>query len=130
MRALLVTHGELGDALLESARLIYAVEAPISVLSNTSLGLEELVDAIRGWLDRESGPALIMVDVGGGSCGVAARAAAAGRPRTWLLAGANLPMVLTYLSHHGQVGSDDLLSRLLDRAHNAVALLEVGDRGG
>jgi mannose/fructose-specific phosphotransferase system component IIA len=125
MRALLVTHGELGDALLESARLIYAVEAPISVLSNAALGLEDLVVEIRRWLDRGSGPALIMVDVGGGSCGVAARAAAKGRPETWLLGGVNLPMVLTYLSHHGQVGSDDLLSRLLDRAHNAVDVLET-----
>ena len=127
MRALLVTHGRLGSALLESAGAIYAVEAPVSVLSNEALGLEALVSSIEAWLHRDAEPALLVVDVGGGSCGVAARVAARGRDKTWILGGANLPMILTYLTHHGQLAPEDLVTRLLDRAHNAIAPLEAGE---
>lgn len=124
MRALLVTHGDLGEALLRSARYIYSVEAPIEVLSNTALDLGGLRAAIESWLDATEEPSLVMVDFGGGSCGIAARAAAGGRSRVRLLAGVNLPMVLTFLSSHAQLDLDELVSKMLDRALHAVAPLE------
>lgn len=124
MRALLVTHGDLGDALLRSARYIYSVEAPIEVLSNTALDLVGLRAAIENWLDAIAGPALVLVDFGGGSCGIAARAAAGGRPQVRLLSGVNLPMVLTFLSSHAQLDLDELVSKMLDRALHAVAPLD------
>lgn len=124
MRALLVTHGDLGEALLRSARYIYSVEAPIEVLSNTALDLGGLRAAIESWLDATEEPSLVMVDFGGGSCGIAARAAAGGRSRVRLLAGVNLPMVLTFLSSHAQLELDELVSKMLDRALHAVAPLE------
>jgi mannose/fructose-specific phosphotransferase system component IIA len=128
MRALLVTHGDLGEALLRSAHYIYAVQAPIRVLSNRDLDLAGLRAAIDQWLDEEPGPSLVMVDVGGGSCGTAARAAAQGRNSVRLLAGVNLPMVLTYLSSHAQLGLDELVSKMLDRALHAVAPLDPAPR--
>ena len=127
MRALLITHGDLGTSLLASAHRIYAVDAPIDVLSNDALDLEGLHRGVADWLARDDEPALLMVDVGGGSCGVAARLAAGARARTWILGGANLPMILTYLGHHGQLEPEDLVSKLVDRAHNAVALLDPAD---
>lgn len=124
MRALLVTHGELGAALLSSARYIYAVDAPVDVISNRDLDLRGLTEKIRAWIADESGPAVIMVDVGGGSCGIAARAASADREDLRILAGVNLPMVLTYLSSHSQLDLVELSSKMLDRALHAVASLE------
>jgi len=111
--------------MLDGARRIYAVDAPIEIVSNDEHGLESLSAHVEAWLSRDDGDALMMVDVGGGSCGVAARLAAADRPRTWVLGGANLPMVLTYLSHHGQLGAEDLVAKMLDRAHNAIAVLDA-----
>lgn len=125
MRALLITHGDLGRSLLDGARRIYAVDAPIEIVSNDDFGLEALAAHLDAWLTRDDDAALMMVDVGGGSCGVAARLAAADRPRTWVMGGANLPMVLTYLSHHGQLAPEDLVAKLLDRAHNAIAVLDA-----
>lgn len=123
MRALLVTHGALGEELLRCARSIYAVDAPIDALSNHDLDAVTLRRRVGEWLGERDDSALLMVDVGGGSCGIAARAAAAGRARTWVLGGVNLAMVLTFLSGHGQVDDDDLVSKILDRALNAVRLL-------
>ena len=124
MRALLVTHGDLGEALLRSAHYIYTVEAPVEVLSNTTLDLAGLRTAIERWIDAVGEPSLVMVDFGGGSCGIAARAAAKGRPQVRLVAGVNLPMVLTFLSSHAQLDPDDLVSKMVDRALHAVSPLD------
>lgn len=124
MRALLVTHGDLGEALVRSARSIHTDDAPIEVLSNTRFDLPGLRSEIERWLDQGPRPCLLMVDFGGGSCGIAARAAAAGRSQVRILGGVNLPMVLTFLSAHAQLDLDDLVSKLLDRALHAVAPLE------
>jgi mannose/fructose-specific phosphotransferase system component IIA len=126
MRALLVTHGRLGEELLASAACIYDVEAPIEYLSNRDLDAAELQRRIRAWLDREDGPVLVFVDVGGGSCGTAAQIACAGRDQSWVLGGVNLAMVLTYLGSHGQLDPPELVSKILDRALNAVRLLDGG----
>jgi HPr kinase/phosphorylase len=123
MRALVVTHGVLGRALVESAREIYDVDAPIEAMSNHGRDAVALREGISAWLAADEGPAIVLVDVGGGSCGIAARMAAAGRPSTWILGGANLPMVLTFLSSHAALAGEALVAKLLDRALNAVDIL-------
>ena len=127
MRALLLTHGNLGQALLESAVQIYSMDADIDVMSNEGESTQTLQKGIQRWLDRDEGPALILVDVGGGSCGVAATLAARDRKDCWILGGVNLPMVLTYMTSHGQLQPEELVSKLLDRTLNAVRAL--GDEG-
>ena len=123
MRALLVTHGDLGEELIASARYIYAVDAPLDFLSNRDKDARQLQSAIEEWLGLREGPVLVLVDVGGGSCGIAAQLAVGSRPGSWVIGGVNLPMVLTYLSSHAQLDPEELVSKMLDRALNAVRLL-------
>lgn len=120
MRALIITHGRVGEELLASAREVYDVDAPVDCLSNRSCELPELVAKIEDWLAAVDGPALLLVDVGGGSCGVAAQKAVGDRPRTWVIGGLNLPMLLTYLSSHADLPPKELVVKILDRALNAV----------
>ena len=123
MRALVVTHGNLGRELIASAREVYAADAPLDHLSNSGADVQTVTRQIEEWLVGVEGPALVMVDVGGGSCGIAAIQAAMGRPSTWILGGVNLPMVLTYLTSAETLGPDELVAKVLDRALNAVDLL-------
>jgi mannose/fructose-specific phosphotransferase system component IIA len=125
MHALLVTHGQLGEALLKSARQIYDADASVDVLSNDGRGAEELVAAVADWLCAHPGPALLMVDVGGGSCGIAARRAAASREECWILGGVNLAMLLTFLGNQGELEGEALVTKILDRALNAIDRLEL-----
>ena len=83
--------------------------------------------AIQRWLGPDEDPVVIFVDVGGGSCGVAATLACRHRRNCWILGGVNLPMVLTYLTSHGQLDPAELISKLLDRSLNAVR--QLGDEG-
>jgi mannose/fructose-specific phosphotransferase system component IIA len=124
MRALLVSHGTLADALLESARRIYEIDAPLTAMSNAGQSADSIASSIKNWLDESPGEALIMVDIGGGSCGIAARIAALNRTDVKILGGVNLPMVLTFATSHAELGADALVAKLLDRALNAVHLLE------
>ncbi len=126
MRGLIVTHGDLGRELVASARLVVAAEVEVDVLSNARLGSREMRSRIKGWLDREPGEALIMVDEGLGSCGLAASLAARERPGTWVLAGVNLAMVVTYLNRRERLEGEALVEKILDRARQAVRLMETG----
>ena len=123
MRALLITHGQLGAELLNCARRVHDVEAPIEALSNEGQSLDALTESIRDWLAKDEEPALLLVDIGSGSCGVAAQEAARGRERTWVLGGLNLAMILTYLSSHSTLEAEELVAKIFDRALNAVDLL-------
>ena len=120
MRALIVTHGRLGEELLASAREVHGVQAPIECLSNRDCDANELEPKISEWLRRNDGPALILVDVGAGSCGVAALDAGIDRPQTWVLGGLNLPMILTYLAHHDSMTPEELVAKMVDRSRPSV----------
>jgi len=120
VRALIITHGRLGEELLASAREVYDIDAPVDFLSNRDCDLPDLVAKIENWLAEVEGPALLLVDVGGGSCGVAAQKAVGDRAQTWVIGGLNMPMLLTYLSSHADLRPEDLIAKMLDRALNAV----------
>lgn len=124
MRVLLVTHGELGQSLLDSSARIYGEAVGVDFLSNDPFDATGLSGAIRDWLGPDDTDTLILVDVGGGSCGTAARLAADGRKRTWILGGVNLPMVLTCLGSGDTLDGRELVDKILDRALNSVSLLE------
>jgi mannose/fructose-specific phosphotransferase system component IIA len=125
VRALVVTHGGLGQALVTTAEAVVGAHGSLSALSNQDLSAAGLQERIRAWLDASPGPALILVDEGGGSCGSAALLASAGRPRTWVLAGANIPMLVAYLSACSQLPAEALVDKVLDRARAAVKLLGI-----
>lgn len=128
MRALIVSHGQLAAELLASARSICALDAPVEALSNEGHGPDELRAAIQAWIEAAPGDALVLVDAGGGSCGIAARLAVArcGRPDVRVLGGANLPMVLALLSSLGELDPSALVEKLLARARGDVADLGGG----
>jgi mannose/fructose-specific phosphotransferase system component IIA len=123
MRALVVTHGELGRELVAASLLVVAGQRSIEVMSNADGDARHLRDAIAGWLAVDAGPAMVLVDEGAGSCGTAARLAAAARPATWLLAGVNLAMVVTYLGSSDSLEGEELAEKMLARARQSVRRL-------
>ena len=123
MRALLVTHGRLSEALVESARAVAYADAPIEAMTNDGASADDIRRRVEEWLAIEDGPCLILVDVGGGSCGTAACLAVGNRRDVWVLGGVNLPMVITFVSSYANLAPQDLVTKMLDRALNAVGLL-------
>jgi len=125
--ALLVTHGHVGDALLEAAERIVGKLEDVGVLSNEGLSRESLTAAVRERV-QAFGPAggLLFVDVAGGSCAQAALLVAAREAPgpTPVLCGVNLPMLLDFSHHRDTLDPRALAERLREKGQAAVVVLE------
>ena len=127
LTGLLVTHGRLGDALLEAAERIVGRLEGVTVLSNDGLSRERLTEAVRERV-RAFGPegGVLFVDVAGGSCAQAALGAAAREAHgpTPVITGVNLPMLLDFARHRADLDVRLLAQRLADKGHASVVVLE------
>ena len=112
--ALLVTHGVLGTELVRTVERILGPQGDVVVVSNEGLSADGLVAALESALASlaPGQAAVVFSDLAAGSCGLAARrAAASGRP-VRRITGANLPMLLEFFHYRGSVPLDDLLPRM------------------
>ena len=86
---------------------------------------DSLRAAIEEWLAQDDSPALLLVDESSGSCASAARLASYRREQTWIVAGLNLAMLITYLARWRELEGEELVEKVLHRAREAVRRLEV-----
>jgi len=127
LRALIVTHGDLGDALRRAAAGILGPQPGVTAISNDGLGAEELAARVALELGLPAEPVLLLVDFVGGSCHAAARRAIAGLAEAergarvvGLAAGVNLPMLLTFLTRRETVPAAEMLDLVLDRGRSGI----------
>jgi mannose/fructose-specific phosphotransferase system component IIA len=119
LRGVVVGHGRLADGLISAVREITGIEDGVLLgLSNEGLS----PDGIRQRLDELLGgaPGVIFADLRGGSCGVGARKVCLGRPERLLITGANLPVLLDFVTHR-DLPLRELAVRLVERGRDAVA---------
>lgn len=97
--AVILTHGDLGRALLNTTEKIIGPVEGVKVLSNELTSMKKLVadlDAIvKVW---DGNDILVLVDFCGGSCWHAANVVKRERKNVVLLSGVNLPMMLSFAS--------------------------------
>ena len=125
--ALLVTHGHVGDALLEAAERIVGKLEDVSVLSNDGLSRDTLTAAVSERVRKFGAQGgLLFVDVAGGSCAQAALLVAAREAPgpTPVLCGVNLPMLLDFSHHRDTLDARALAERLREKGQAAVVVLE------
>lgn len=122
MKGVLVTHGRLGEALVEAAEEISGARGALVAVSNRGVGPEELRHAVSTAIG--AGPAVVFVDLASGSCGFAASACARGAHAVGVVTGVNLPMVLDFLFHL-ELPVDQLLPRLAEKARAGIQVREA-----
>lgn len=120
VRAILVTHGQLGAEMLKAAGRIYGEPEDFVALSNEGCGIDSLRGHLADALGAAEDPVFVFVDVLGGSCCHAGLALREVDPRIRLIAGVNLPMILEFLHHRDRVDVEELLERVLSRGRAAV----------
>jgi mannose PTS system EIIA component len=125
LRALLVTHGDLGRALLATAQGIVGVPAAdIEVLSNLELSREALARLVEERLAAWGGAeGVVLTDLFGGSCTQAVLSGAPARPGIGVVCGVNLPMLVDFLVNRGKYGAAEMAVRLTDKGRAGVRLL-------
>lgn len=111
-RIVIAAHGALAAALAESAELIIGSVGSISAVSLAEdQGLEHYAAALRGVLDSDDQPVLILTDLAGGTPANAARLAGRGRPHTWIIANAGLATLVEAAATVPQL-TDDAVAEL------------------
>ena len=120
---IIVTHGNLAEALAQTARSVLGDFEGCYTFSNVGMSTQGLHEEIVSALD-ETSPCIMFVDFLGGSCSHACLRIATERPNTKLMSGVNLPMLIAFLTKRGEVAFDELPSAVLQRARAAVDIVD------
>ena len=118
--ALLVTHADLGAALLRAASRVYGPVDDVAVLSNEGLSREQLeasiVSHVKGW----SQGGLILTDFWGGSCHICGVAATRAQGHVVVVTGLNLPLLIDYLHNRESQDAETLADRLTQKGRDSI----------
>lgn len=97
LRGVIVSHAALGDALVRAVALITGLSESLVAVSNDGCDPETLSDRLAAAVG--DGPAVLFVDLPGGSCLTQTMRLAAGRPDLAIVTGVNLAMLLEFVFH-------------------------------
>lgn len=117
-RGVVVAHGDLAAGLVDAVRRIAGVGEEVLIpLSNEGLGpdgIRERLDDVLG-----DGPGVVFSDLREGSCGMGGRKVCLDRGDRLLVTGANLPMLLDFVTHRS-LPLSELATRLVERGRASV----------
>lgn len=120
---LIVTHGRLSEALLESAAMLVNDTDRVRAVSFLpGQGIEDLSNAVRGALDElaDNDGILAMVDIPGGSPARVVGGLTLERPGLELVTGVNLAMVVEALMARQTVTLSELVDLVLRSGRDSI----------
>lgn len=97
LRGVVVSHAELAAALVVAVRSISGVDGALEAVSNEGCDPEALAARIDQAIARR--PAVLFVDLPGGSCLTSALRLSRGRASVAVVTGVNLAMLLDFVFH-------------------------------
>jgi len=97
LRGVVVSHAELAHALIAAVHSISGVDGALQAVSNEGCDPAALAAQIEKAIG--AGPALLFVDLPGGSCLTSAVRFARGRANLAVVTGVNLAMLLDFVFH-------------------------------
>jgi mannose/fructose-specific phosphotransferase system component IIA len=97
LKAIVISHARVAAALVEAVQVIAGDTGPFVTVSNEGASRESLCADLSAAVG--DGPAVIFVDMPGGSCLYAAMAGIRERDDVAVVAGVNLPMLLDFAFH-------------------------------
>ncbi len=109
---IIIAHRSFGRGIMDAALCISGDIEGLSCLSNEGLSTAELTERIRDTIEESAADDIILfVDLFGGSCWRAAMTAA--RNVSHVVAGVNLPMIISFVHKRDKHGVDEL-SKILE----------------
>ncbi len=123
---IVVTHGQLGEELLKTVRLIVGDIHDCYALSGSDLGDERVIKSIHEILDaKKAKNAVVFVDYFGGSCGASCVRATRGLVGVKVISGVNLPILLDFVTKQGMMGFDEIVDHLIKRGQESVKIVDI-----
>ncbi|MFC1563882.1 PTS sugar transporter subunit IIA [candidate division KSB1 bacterium] len=125
VKGLILTHGDLGRALLNTTQKIIGELSGVKVLSNEQISMKDLVlnldTAVKDLGENEE--ILVFVDFFGGSCWHAAQMVKKNRQNIVLLSGVNLPIMLAFFSKRNSYRLAELAEYLKESSYKATIIV-------
>ncbi|HOT96263.1 MAG TPA: hypothetical protein PLG50_06690 [bacterium] len=109
--AILLTHGPIGEALIEAVRGIMGLDEGLHALSVTDMSITEIASRLEAMVsgpDEKQDGVIIMASLRGGSCWNVAVGTGSGRSNVRIVSGVNLPMVLSFITKRQDLSLDAL----------------------
>jgi len=126
--AILITHGPIGDAIIEAVRGIMGVDEGLHALSVTGMSLDEISARLSSLVnapENQDEGIIVMASLKGGSCWNVSAAVAGRNSNVRVVSGVNLPMVLSFMSKRDSLSLDDLAETLEKDGQRGVAKFET-----
>ena len=105
-RAILLTHGTLGEALMTSVESILGPQEEVVILSNKDKALDQIADSIVPHL--KDSHSIVFVDFCGGSPFMACKSLECPPETTAIVSGVNLPMLLSFFTKRNKLNFAEL----------------------
>lgn len=123
--AILLTHGPIGEAMIEAARGITGLDEGLHALSVTNKSAAEIAQRLKALVDapeeRQEG-VIILASLKGGSCWNVAAAVAKDHAMIRVISGLNLSMVLSFLTKRDSLSLDQLSQQIVQDGMRGIDL--------
>ena len=117
LRGVIVSHAAVAQALVAAVRAITGIEDALTPVSNDGCDTEALAARLREAVG--DGPALLFVDLPGGSCMTSSTRYARQHAEIAVVTGVNLAMLLDFVFHRN-VSPEEAARRAVDAGAKAI----------
>ena len=117
LRGIIVSHAAVAQALVAAVKVITGIEDALTPVSNEGCGTEALAERLRDAVGE--GPAVLFVDLPGGSCMTSSTRYARQRADIAVVTGVNLAMLLDFVFHRN-VTPAEAARRAVDAGGKAI----------
>ena len=118
--ALIVTHADLGTALVRAAESVVGKIENVALLSNENLSRADLEEAIEASVRNWTAGGLLLTDFWGGSCHTCGASAARRHGEVIIVTGVNLPLLLDYLHNREKLTVGALAERIQQKGRDSI----------
>jgi len=122
VKAIIVTHGNLAEELVNSAASIIGEVSRCDAVTNANKSPQILIEELEKIVDTgdKDDRFILFVDFFGGSCCHACLSLEQSRDNVVLISGVNLPMLLAFLYRRDEVAFDELADELITRGQRSI----------
>lgn len=117
LRGIIVSHAAVAQALVAAVRAITGIDNALTAVSNEGCGTEQLAERLRDAVGE--GPALLFVDLPGGSCMTSSTRYARQHADIAVVTGVNLAMLLDFVFHRN-ITPEEAARRAVDAGAKAI----------
>jgi len=117
LRGIIVSHAAVAQALVAAVRVITGIDDALTPVSNEGCGTEALAERLRDAVGE--GPAVLFVDLPGGSCMTSSTRYAKQHADIAVVTGVNLAMLLDFVFHR-DVTPAEAAKRAVDAGAKAI----------